>query len=284
MGENRFRPFSASFQERNERAVVHSEGKKEEKMARKTLGWMVGILWSLGLAAQAPRVSFPELLEKARSAFAHRSAASQARAAVRLYAEAAAADGTSYEARWEGARACYYLGIWADPEESDREKLALFEDGIARAKAAVALRPDGPEGHFWLGVLYGVYGETKGIFKSLSLVPDIQREMEACLRLDRTVEGFGPDRLLGRLYFKLPGFKGGDNEKSIAHLKAAVEGEPRHPLSRLYLAETLKAEGRKEEAREQLRAILSMDPDPRWAAEYPAIRAQAEALLRKLGG
>jgi len=253
-------------------------------MIRKALEGMVAVLWTLALAAQPAPASPGTLLAKAREAFSHRSSAAQARAAVRLFAEAAAADGTSYEARWEGARACYYLGTWAAPEMGEKEKLALFEDGIARAKAAVALRPDGAEGHFWLGVLYGVFGETKGIFKSLSLVPEIQREMEACLRLDRTVEGYGPDRLLGRLYFKLPGFKGGDNRKSIAHLKAAVEGEPRHPLSRLYLAETLKAEGERDEARAQLEAVLRMEPDPRWAAEYPAIRAQAESLLRKLGG
>lgn len=253
-------------------------------MAGKTLTAVAVVLWNLALAAQPTPLSPPPLLEKAREAYAHRSSVPQARAAVRLFAEAAAADACSYEARWEGARACYYLGTWAEPEMGEKEKLALFEDGIARAKAAVALKPERAEGHFWLGVLYGVFGETKGIFKSLSLVPEIQREMEACLRLDRTVEGYGPDRLLGRLYFKLPGFKGGDNRKSIAHLKAAVEGEPRHPLSRLYLAETLKAEGEKDEARAQLRALLQMDPDPRWSAEYPAIRAQGEALLRKLGG
>lgn len=253
-------------------------------MAWKAWKALLTVLWTLSLAAQQAPLSNHALLEKAREAFAHRSSAAQARAAVRLFAEAAAADGTSYEARWEGARACYYLGTWAAPDMEEKEKLALFQDGIERAKAAVALRPDGAEGHFWLGVLYGVYGETKGIFKSLSLVPEIRREMDACLRLDRSVEGYGPDRLLGRLYFKLPGFKGGDNRKSIAHLKAAVEGEPRHPLSRLYLAETLKAEGEREEARAQLRALLQMQPDPRWAAEYPAIRAQAEVLLRRLGG
>lgn len=253
-------------------------------MAQKTGMGMGAVLWALALAAQPSPTAPSILLEKAREAFLRRSSPAQARAAVRLFSEAAAADETSYEARWEGARACYYLGTWAEPEMGEKEKLALFQDGIERAKTAVALKPDGVEGHFWLGVLYGVFGETKGIFKSLSLVPEIQREMEACLRLDRSVEGFGPDRLLGRLYFKLPGFKGGDNQKSLTHLRAAVRGEPRHPLSRLYLAETLRAEGEKDEARAQLRALLQMEPDPRWAAEYPAIREQARGLLRKLGG
>jgi tetratricopeptide (TPR) repeat protein len=238
--------------------------------------------FTLGAAALAQAPASPSLLDQARGAYLQRGAAVQARKAVDLFAQAAAAAPTSYEARWEGARACYFLGTWAEPEMDEDEKLALFQNGIDRAKAAVALDPKGAEGHFWLGVLYGVYGETKGIFKSLAMVPGIQSEMAECLKIDRAVEGYGPDRLLGRLYFKLPGFKGGDNRKSIEHLERAVQGEPLNALTRLYLAETYRAEDMDEKAREQLRTILAMTPDPRWRPEHPAIRSQAEALLKKL--
>ena len=239
------------------------------------------LLMAVPLAAQA-QADPAKLLTEARQAYAERSTPAKAKAAVDLFAQAAKADPKSYEARWEGAQACYFYGNFTREEASDSEKMAIFQDGIDRAKAAVALEPKGVEGHFWLGVLYGVYGEAKGIFKSLAMVPDIKKEMQACLELDPAVEGHGPDRVLGRMLYKLPGFKGRDNQKSIEHLVRSMEGSPTNALTRLYLAETYKAEGMKDKAVEQLKAVVAMTPDPRWAPEHPYIKPQAEALLKKL--
>ncbi len=233
-----------------------------------------------GWAARAQDTA-ADLLAKARSAYEQRSSPVQAKQAAELYAQAAKAGPQAYDAFWEGARACYYEGHYALKDAPDKELLALYQDGIDRAKAAVALDPKGVEGHFWLGVLYGVYGETKGIFKSLAMVPGIKQEMQTCMELDPSVEGYGPGRVLGRLYFKLPGFKGGDNKKSIQYLEASLKGAPTNALTKLYLAETYKDEGMKEKAMEQLKAIISMTPDPRWAPEHTVIKAEALRLLDK---
>jgi tetratricopeptide (TPR) repeat protein len=221
-------------------------------------------------------------LAAAQEAYNRRGDPAQAAAAVTLFAAAAAADPSSYEAHWQGARACYAYGTYTLPEERTAERIHVFEDGIGRAKRAVALRPDGVEGHFWLGVLLGVWGEARGVLKSLAVVPEILAAMDTCLRLDPSVEAWGPDRLLGRLYFKLPWFKGGDNQKSRQHLERSLAHEPANELTRLYLADTYRALGMKREAQEQLRHILDTAPDPRWAPEYPWVRAQAEQLLKKL--
>ena len=240
----------------------------------------VAVSAALGLWAQQGQAE-ASLLERARAAYAKRAESSQALGAVKLFKEAAAADPKAYDAFWEGARACYFYGNYTMADASDSDKMAIFQDGIDRAKAAVALKPDGVEGHFWLGVLYGVYGEAKGIFKSLAMVPDIKAEMAKCLALDPAVEGYGPDRVLGRLFYKLPGFKGGDNKKSIEHLEKSLEGAPTNALTKLYLAETYKSEGMKDKALAQLKGILDMTPDPRWTAEHPSIKAQAQKLFNK---
>jgi tetratricopeptide (TPR) repeat protein len=234
---------------------------------------------ALGLAAQQEPA---KLLESAREAYLSRATIGKAKTAVELFAQAARADPKSCEARWEGARACYFYGNFTREDAPDSERMAIFQDGIDRARSAVALNPKGVEGHFWLGVLLGVYGEAKGIFKSLSLVPDIRAEMKTCLELDPSVEGYGPDRVLGRMLYKLPGWKGGDNKESIEHLLKSLQGAPTNALTRLYLAETYKSEGEKAKAIEQLKAVVDMKPDPRWAPEHPYIKPQAEALLRKL--
>jgi tetratricopeptide (TPR) repeat protein len=230
-----------------------------------------------GVAADEPPV-----LERARAAYEQRADPAQAQAAWDLFKQAAAADAASYEARWEGARACYYLGEYFKPGASDDEKMVLFQQGIDLAKQAVTLQPKGVEGHFWLGVLYGVYGEAKGILKSLAMVPDIKAEMAACREIDPSVEGWGPDRVLGRMYYRLPFFKGGDNKKSLEHLEQSLKGAPTNALTRLYLAETCKSEGQKPRAIQLLEEVVGMTPDPRWAAEHPQIRAKADKLLAKL--
>jgi tetratricopeptide (TPR) repeat protein len=230
------------------------------------------------LAAAQPAT----LLDQARAAYELRAEPAQAKAAVALFKQAADADPQGYAARWEGARAVYFYGTYTRDEAEDSEKMAIFQDGIDRAKAAVTLDAKGVEGHFWLGVLYGVYGEAKGVLKSLALVPDIKQEMKICTGIDPAVEGWGPDRVLGRMYYKLPFFKGGDNNKSIEHLERSLKGAPTNALTMLYLAETLKSKGQKPRAAELCRTIVSMTPDPLWAAEHPWVKKKAEALLKKL--
>lgn len=249
---------------------------------RRRVGLLTGLVWILAAAALPGQEGAGATLSAARDAYALRSDPAQAASAVALFQRAAGEDASSYEARWEGAKAVYFLGAFSRVQRSDAEKVTLFESGIALAKEAVELRPKGVEGHFWLGVLYGVFGEAKGIFKSLSLVPLIKQEMQVCLEADPTVEGWGPDRTLGRVYFKLPWFKGGDRRKSIAHLERSLKGAPTNALTLLYLAESLRAEGQRARAVKLLRQILEMPPDLRWVAEHPLIQAQAEALLRKL--
>jgi tetratricopeptide (TPR) repeat protein len=222
------------------------------------------------------------LLEQARAAYQARADVTQARRAVELFEQAAQAVPAGYEARWEAARAIYYLGTYPMEDAPDRDKMALFDRGIALAREAVGLRPDGVEGHFWLGVMLGVYGEAKGMFKSLALVPDIRREMEICLELDPSVEGWGPDRVLGRMLHRLPWFKGGDEKKSREYLERSLTGAPTNALTMLYLAETDKSLGRKAEAVKLVQQVVTMEPDPRWAPEHPSIVAQAQKLLKKL--
>jgi tetratricopeptide (TPR) repeat protein len=235
-----------------------------------------------GVGAAAEQSPPGGVLVEARAAYALRADPARAEAAVDLFRRAASGDPSSYDARWEGARAAYFYGAYTRADAPDAEKMAIFDGGITLAKDAVALAPRGVEGHFWLGVLYGVYGEAKGIFKSLSLVPAIKQEMQTCLELDPAVEGWGPDRVLGRLYYKLPWFKGGDKGKSITFLEKSLAGARSNALTRLYLAETYRSEGMKAKAVAQLREIVGMTPDPRWTAEHPSIKAQAERLLKKL--
>ncbi|MCA1987578.1 MAG: TRAP transporter TatT component family protein [Desulfarculus sp.] len=229
-------------------------------------------------ACPAPPVSAADdLLAQANAAYAQRGDLAQAQRAADLYAQALAANPKSEEAAYRLAMAWFWLGTNA-PEGKDLEP---FEKSVNAAKKAVEINPDSLPGHYWLGVAYGVYGKAKGIMKSLSLVDPIKEEMNWVLARDPNYEKGGPQRVLGRLYFKLPGLFGGDTEKAIANLKQAVQLGPDRWINHLYLAEVYLKEGEKAQAATLLKKIIAGPPEPGFEPEYKLWKAEAEKLLKE---
>lgn len=219
-----------------------------------------------------------ELISKGDELYAQRESIEKAKEAQKLYEEAIKLDPKNYEAHWKLAKTIYFIGQ-RSPEE---KKVSIFEKGVEIAKKAVALEPNKPEGHFWLGVLYGVYGEARGVMKSLFLVDDIKEEMNITLKLDPNIEGGGPYRLLGRMYYKLPGIAGGSKDKSLEYLLKAKEICPSNALTRIYLADTFLAMKKKEEAKKELKEVIEMEPDPRWIPETKELKKEAKEKLEKI--
>ena len=204
------------------------------------------------------------LTQQGDDLFDQRGDLAKAKDALAKYQDALVAKEDAYGVYWRMARVEYWIG---DHTANNDDKKQIFSMGIYHAKKAVALGPDRPEGHYWLGVDYGVYGEAKGIFKSLSLVNPIKEEMNKVLSLDPTFDDGGADRLLGRMYFELPGFFGGSNKKSLEHLLKSKELGPRVGLTRIYLADTYVALGEVQKAREELEFVIAMEPDPKLIPE-----------------
>ncbi len=97
--------------------------------------------------------------------------------------------------------------------------------------------------------------------------------------------------LLGRLYFELPEYSGGDVERGLQALAQAHELAPGNPTFARYYAQALDLERRPEEARAVLATLLALDPaPPDWqlAADELrngrdlAARMQAAELQRQL--
>jgi tetratricopeptide (TPR) repeat protein len=199
--------------------------------------------------------------------------------AIEAYEKVLAVEPNNVEASWKIARTCYHLGCHA---EGDEAKLVLFTKGIDVAKRAISIDEKSVESHFWLGVSYGKYGEVKGIMNSLSLVDPIKEEMEKVNAIDETYEWGGGHRVLGRLYHKLPGAVGGSNEKSIEHLKRAVEIGGANLLNHIFLAEVYLDEGRKDEAKQVLQHVIDAPFQEERRSENEEEKAQAAELLETL--
>ena len=230
--------------------------------------------FSIPLVSQEPE----ELIAQADRLYAEMKDMAAAQEALAKYREVVAKAEDKFEVFWRLSRILYFIGA---NTESKKEKKILFGQGIYYAKKAVALEPEKPDGHYWLGVNYGVFGETKGVLKSLSLVKPIKEAMNKVIELNRGYEDGGPDRVLGRVYFKLPGFAGGSNKKSLEHLLKSKELGPNDALTRYYLAATLLSQKEVDKAREELEYVLSMESDSRWISGVDECKEDAEKMLQK---
>ncbi|MBI4677118.1 MAG: tetratricopeptide repeat protein [Elusimicrobia bacterium] len=161
-----------------------------------------------------------------------------------------------------------------------KERLAAFERAQGLLEKAVGLDPSNPEAHYWLGVAVGRQGQLRGIFKSLSLVGVMRREMEAVLKLD--YNHGGAHHVLGEMYRELPRFVGGSKKKSLAELELAFKLAPDYTASYAALAEAYRDLGEDEKAAAVLNRIFEVKT-PQDPAEFEDNLKEARELLEKLG-
>lgn len=222
--------------------------------------------------AAAARQADPDAL------YAQRDDLAQARRAAEIWAERLRANPRDFESAWKLARARYWLG--SRGPGADRK--AALEAGLAAGRAAAALQPTRPEGHFWIAANMGALAESFGMRQGLKYRGDIRDALLVVLKLDPAFQKGSADRALGRWFYKVPGLFGGSKSKSEEHLRKSLTYAPDSTASRLFLAETLLAGNRTPEARLELQKVLDAPLDPEWAPEDRAFKARAAELLRTL--
>jgi len=150
------------------------------------------------------------------------------------------------------AQVCF---IWGDIRaKTSDEKLAAYDQGREAARRAVELAPRNPQAHFWYGTNTARWGQTKGVMRSLFLLPTVRQEIEIVMELDPK---FPPVySLAGNVYYEVPRFLGGDLDKAEEMFRKGLELNPRFTGARVGLARTLVKTGRVAEARRELEAVL----------------------------
>jgi tetratricopeptide (TPR) repeat protein len=234
------------------------------------------LLTVLILAVAARAQETKTLVQQGDALYVERGDLAKAKEALAKYQAALAAGEDAYGTNWRLARVEYWIG---DHTPDNNVKKQIFQQGIDHAKKAIELGPKKVEGHFWLGVCYGVYGEAKGVLKSLSLVKPIKEEMRQVLEIEPAYDKGGADRILGRVFHEVPGIFGGSEKKSLEHLLKAVEYGPRVGLNLLYLADTYIDLDQIDKARQTLEYILTMEPEPELLPETAEERVQARQKL-----
>lgn len=231
---------------------------------------------AVGLAGNASGAddSFVKLLmKKADKAYDERVNPARAQEALQNLEKVLAVDVANVEARWKLGRVLYWIGC---QEKSSSKQAEIFEKGIRYCQEAIKVDSNCVPCLFWLGVSYGKFGEAKGVMQSLGLVPHMQEALKKVKTLDEKYEWGGADRVLGRLFFKLPSIKGGDNKKAIEHLRKAVALGPKHLMNHRFLAEVLMAEGKKDEAKEVLKKIIETPASELLREKQPEMKEEQE--------
>ena len=173
------------------------------------------------------------------------------------------------------AQACFLYGdVRAATENA---KLAAYDRGRQAAKQAIALAPKSAPAQFWYGANTGRWGQTKGVMRSLFLLSTVKEAMQTALALD---PGYAPAYGLGgTIYYEVPGFAGGDLDRSEAMFRKGLEIDPRSTNMRVGLARTLLKKGRTAEARRELETVLG-ETSPSNPADWTMKDVpQARALL-----
>ena len=164
----------------------------------------------------------------------------------------------------------------------ESERRALYEEGIAAGRRAIALQPNRPEGHFWVAANMGAMAESFGVRQGIKYRKPVKQELETVLRIDPAFMQGSADRALGRWYFKVPGLFGGSDKESEAHLRASLKYHPTSTASHFFLAELFVDNGRKAEARKELQAVIDAPLDPDWTPEDQEFKDKARKLLANL--
>jgi len=164
----------------------------------------------------------------------------------------------------------------ATPED----KLAAYDRGREIGKRAVELAPKSHDAHLWYAINTARWGETKGVLRSLFLLPTIREELGILLELDpRSVRAH---ILAGNVLLEVPGFAGGDRAKAEEHFKKALEIDPRFTNARVDLARVYIVDARYAEARLELSRVVN-ETSPSVVADWTVKDApRARKLLESI--
>lgn len=220
------------------------------------------------------------LVERAESYYQRREGLDNVRKALAILETATAKNPQSYDAWWRIAEYDCFLARHLP----DKEEIPVLEKGIVAGKKAEQIAPLRPEGHFWTGADEGLLAEERGLWGGLRLIDPVRVEMQTVMKLDPDYQQDGAERLLARLYYEAPFFKGGDKKLSVKMLEHCLKLYPNNSLTMLYLADSYRATGLRGEAHRLLEQIVSLKPTPVDAPELAENKADARWELRRYFG
>lgn len=173
-----------------------------------------------------------DMVKKAMGLYENRHLSpSHIKESIELFEKILSKEPNNEEALWGLSRDYYACG---DTTKDKKERLSFYEKGKEYAEKVIQINEKNPEGHFWFAVNYGRIGQTKGVLRSLFMVPRLKKEFNRTLELNPNHTGALDG--LGVLYYTLPKISGGNIKKSIQYLEKANKIDPNYTIIYIDLA------------------------------------------------
>jgi len=246
----------------------------------------------LGLSRAAAAQTAAEHIELAIAAQSARDPA----AGLQHLEEALALDSTSYEATWRAGELCMDIGKQTPDSVKSPQRDSIYARAEWFGRRAVALNPEGADGHFVLAAAIGRASLTKSSKERVRRAAEIRSEALRALELDpnhhKTYHVLGRwnaeiMRLSGLTRFFAKNFLGGKIfnaaswDSALVYMNKAVELAPDNIYHQLDLAEIYVDLGRYAEARIHLNQVVNL---PVVDVMDPVYQERAAFLLRKIEG
>ncbi len=149
----------------------------------------------------------------------------------------------SYRELLQASRFHYMQGQEAHSTET---KIEYYQEGLSLALQAKAMNNDPADAYYYAALNMYALCEYQGILFAILKKAEILEHLNQAIQrrtVDRTpgksLEEYGPYRLLGRIYYKLPHILGGSRSKSIEYLSEAIRWAPNNPTNREYYRDAL---------------------------------------------
>ncbi len=202
--------------------------------------------------------------------------------AIGMYEKALAEQPDDYEALWKLAKICQIYGQ-SLPPEGKKQKIALWQKGLAYGKRAVKVNPHGKEGHFYTMSNRGSITQVKGKLSGFWNLRKIKRGMDKTLELDPNF----PPALVARAQYltQMPGIFGGDEKEAMRLYRRALKIDPTYYIAYYYLAELYAGNGQYDNALKSLDKIIHCPEKDRtgsWSSiDLPWSERLRREILRK---
>lgn len=178
---------------------------------------------------------------------------------------------------WRKAR---WLSWKADNTSGDAKK-ALGKEAWALGDKIAKLAPDMAEGPYYGALGIGQYSEAAGIINALmeGLEGKFNERLDKAIQMNPALNNGGPMSTKGRYFWSLPWPKR-DLKKSAEWLTRCLAQHPENLRARVFLAQTLLAEGKPKEALAHVEQALTAEgKDP---AEVARVRAMAKKVKAEI--
>lgn len=160
-------------------------------------------------------------------------------------------------------RTYFLLGDVVD--KSGRDKLDDYARGREAGRRAMKAAPGDPEAHFCYAAASGRWGQTRGVMRSLFLLPTLRKEIDTVLKLDP--RHARAHVLAGNVDLEVPRLMGGGLAGAERHFRTALELEPRYTAARIGLAQVLIRRKDGPGARAELEKVLG-ETRPLYLADW----------------